>query len=881
LKPRTRAALFAAGVALAGVAVASALPGSSPVATFSPDPAGGSPGDTPEAATTSSTQTTMGQHSQNPPRGSVSAATGIRELRTGSNGGSSLVVGSDGAVAAVTAAIGKSLSTSGPDAFAVRYAAAFGLTSAHSLNKATTEALPGGDTVDRYQQTAGGLPVLGGQIVITSHGKQVRSAIADTSGLTPVSTKATVSAATAAETALSSAASETGLTATTLQAAKPELALYDPSLIGAPGPANLRPTWQVEITATDGSEVATVLVDALDGKARLTVSERQSVRNRVVCDLANKGVDLAIASNYACSKTTVLGIQPSTRTEGEEPVGVADVDYAYDMLGATYDFYKSNFGVDSFDGRGAQIRATVRVCYLAATVSECPYENAYWDGSQFVFGKGFVADDVVAHEYTHAITQYSSHLMYAYQPGAINEALSDIMGEFVDQQYGAGNEADPSLTWQIGEDLSIGTIRSMSNPGAYRQPRTVGGTYWYNGTADSGGVHTNSGVANYAAYLIAGGPNGIGNAKSAQLWWRVMHMLPSGAGYERLGQTLKSACSQLLGHFGFTPANCSVVSDAVEATGMWGSYYDGLGLHCDGSDSADGQPYDTIYFDGFEKPRTWPTTSDYYWLSLPSPFARYQYAAHGVGSLNGWTPNNSGNGTTATMPTAVTIPASNPSGVYLYFAQSTLDPSSTAGVNLQVSVNGGAWTGAAVLGGPATGALVQKPGYTGERVDLAPYAGKQVRFRFVLQTASNNNLLDWYVDDFTIYSCAQRPAAPTGYAYYDGTTAVVGGLTTTFIPYSPSQQIDHYEVTFSPALPGAPETIPATAPGLPVGLTVPNTDLLPRTVKVRAVTNLGTAGDWVTLSLSTTMSVLCQQAAYPLPILARKVSCTVTPLPRR
>lgn len=874
-------ALLAAGLTLGVVAVATALPNGSPVSTVLPAPApaetgSGMPETTATAATSGTGATERGRTA---PRGSISAAAGIRELRTAGNGRNSVTVAADGAVTTATAPAGKALATSGADAFTARYAAAFGLTSAHTLTKAGSETLPGGDTVSRYQQTAGGLPILGGQIVVTSRGKQVRAAIAETSVRTPVSTKATVAAGTAAQTALTSAAAEIGLPAATLRAGKPALTLFDPALLGAAGAAGLRPTWQVEITDADGGEVATVLVDGLDGTTRLTMSERQTARNRIVCDLANAAVNLDIASTYACTSGTALGQKASTRTEGEGASGIADIDRAYDMLGATYDYYKSNFGVDSFDGRGAQLRATVRACYKSTLGTACPYENAFWEGTQFVFGAGFATDDVVAHEYTHAVTEWSSHLIYAYQSGAINEALSDIMGEFVDQQYVAANEANPALLWQLGEDLPGGAIRSMNNPAVHGQPSQVGDAYWYKGQADSGGVHTNSGVANHAAYLIAAGPGGIGNAKSAQLWWRVMHLLPSGAGYEMLSQTLKSACTQLTGRFGFTPADCTVVAEVAD-TGMSESLYATntyKGVHCLGSDSADAQPYDTLYFDGFEKPGTWPTTSSYYWLNIPSSVAQYQYAATGSGSLNGWSPNTGGNGTTATMPRSVTLPAD----AYLFFNHSALDPSTSAGVDLQVSVNGGTWTAMAIPSSSLTivGRLEQRSGYTGEMIDLAAYAGKSVRFRFVLRTASNTNLFDWYVDDFRVYTCAQRPSAPTGYAYYDGSTAVVGGLLTNFLPYQPAgQTLDHYELSYSSPLPGAPTSIPASQ-AVPAGFTLAGTDGISRTVKVRAVTNTGVAGDWAYLQLTTSAPVNCQRVAYSVfKPLGR--NCSVV-LPRR
>jgi Zn-dependent metalloprotease len=63
-----------------------------------------------------------------------------------------------------------------------------------------------------------------------------------------------------------------------------------------------------------------------------------------------------------------------------------------------------------------------------------PIQNAYWDTSTEAFwiGTGFAIDDVVAHEYTHPVTDSIAGLIYFGEPGAISESLSDIWGEFID-----------------------------------------------------------------------------------------------------------------------------------------------------------------------------------------------------------------------------------------------------------------------------------------------------------------------------------------------------------------------------------------------------------------------------------------------------------------
>ncbi len=60
---------------------------------------------------------------------------------------------------------------------------------------------------------------------------------------------------------------------------------------------------------------------------------------------------------------------------------------------------------------------------------------------------------------------------------------------------------------------------------------------------------------------------GIGLAKSAQLWFRVMHQLSSGPDYRALGRALTSACVQMVGH-GMSRAECAEVNEGADAVGM-------------------------------------------------------------------------------------------------------------------------------------------------------------------------------------------------------------------------------------------------------------------------------------------------------------------------
>ncbi|KJD46061.1 M4 family metallopeptidase [Paenibacillus terrae] len=165
----------------------------------------------------------------------------------------------------------------------------------------------------------------------------------------------------------------------------------------------------------------------------------------------------------------------------------------------TYDYYKNKFGRDSIDGRGMQIRSTVHYGKK--------YNNAFWNGSQMTYGDGdgklftfFSGDpDVVGHELTHGVTEFTSNLEYYGESGALNEAFSDIIG----------NDMDGS-NWLLGDGIYTPNIpgdalRSLSDPTKYGQPDHYSNFYPDPNNDDEGGVHTNSGIINKAYYLLAQG----------------------------------------------------------------------------------------------------------------------------------------------------------------------------------------------------------------------------------------------------------------------------------------------------------------------------------------------------------------------------------------
>ncbi|QNN53446.1 M4 family metallopeptidase [Nocardioides mesophilus] len=177
------------------------------------------------------------------------------------------------------------------------------------------------------------------------------------------------------------------------------------------------------------------------------------------------------------------------------------------------DFYGDVFGRNSIDGQGMKIISIVHW--------DRNYCNAFWNGSYMTYGDGDGKGclplsgglDVDGHELTHGVTEFTSGLIYENESGALNEAFSDMMGNTI-EFYAAKKGLDPAATpdFRIGEDVinastpATAGFRNMGDPAEFGDPDHL--VEKYTGTADSGGVHSNSGIANHAYYLtVKGGQN--------------------------------------------------------------------------------------------------------------------------------------------------------------------------------------------------------------------------------------------------------------------------------------------------------------------------------------------------------------------------------------
>ncbi|WP_079062896.1 M4 family metallopeptidase [Peterkaempfera griseoplana] len=218
------------------------------------------------------------------------------------------------------------------------------------------------------------------------------------------------------------------------------------------------------------------------------------------------------------------------RNEGADPVTDGTANRAYDSLGLTFAFYKEAYNRHSIDDANLPLDASVH--YRRS------FNNAFWDGERMVFGDGdglvfndfTISHDIVGHELTHGVTQYTVGLVYEGQSGALNESISDVFGSLV-KQYARRQTAEEA-DWLIGAGIFTPAVhgqalRSMKAPGtAFNDPRLGGkdpqpdnmGGY-VDDPLDHGGVHTNSGIPNHAFYLVASAIGGFAWERAGQIWY--------------------------------------------------------------------------------------------------------------------------------------------------------------------------------------------------------------------------------------------------------------------------------------------------------------------------------------------------------------------------
>ena len=415
----------------------------------------------------------------------------------------------------------RSASPSTEGSFTLEGAAAAAYTLPDDVTKVWSTTYPDGTTQTRYQQVVAGAEVLGGQVTV----------LEDASG------------------------GATSVIGAHFPALEPSN-VRTLSLADSLGVA-------VRVLGAAGERDSTLKIDPQDGRLYYEVDTRRfdtrptlwvdattgAVRNRFDA-LAEEGEGIGIKGDTKTFDTSgpdgayrtissdgrqetydaqnrtnhpgVLMSDPDDVWDADQPQNLSpsqaagvDAHYYAELVD---DFYGDTFGRDSIDDNGMTIISTVHY--------DVGYCNAFWNGEQMTYGDGDTPAtckplsgglDVIGHELTHGVTEFTSGLIYENESGALNESFSDMMGnttEFYADRAGRDPAAAPD--WLIGEDVipagpyggSEAGFRDMGDPRADGDPDHY--SERYTGTSDNGGVHTNSGIPNHAYYLAVNGGTNAG-----------------------------------------------------------------------------------------------------------------------------------------------------------------------------------------------------------------------------------------------------------------------------------------------------------------------------------------------------------------------------------
>lgn len=655
------------------------------------------------------------------------------------------------------------------------YGALFGLGhTTDGVREIQREQVPAGGTMLKYQQLYQGVPIVAGEIVVAvTAQRRIRNVHAEVLPIetNAIDTRPRISRQDAQYTALVLVQRRRQASTDQLVVSEPSLWIFNPKLLGGPQLPQTTLNWRMEVTGTseDGRPVREfVLVNAHTGTVTIHFSQIAHALSQRICD-NNSALDADGNPDNNCASD-----KQAIRTNSPTDTGKADVDIAWEFTKATYDYYKTVLNRDSIDNKGMQLISLVNYCVPG--LGGCPYENAFWDGVMMTYGATFAnADDVVAHELTHGVTERTAGLFYYFQSGAINEALSDIFGELVDRAHD-GRSVDASDTpWLMGEDLSIGAIRDMQDPPAFGQPDKMSATD-YTADAnmdDSGGVHTNSGVANKAAYLLIVGDtfNGqtvsaIGDTKTAALFYGTMtQYLTSGSDYADLADALATVCAgyALDGVFSFTSSDCNQVNKAILATEMTTSPQNAPAPEAAMCSDINVPlvSWSESFNDG--KFSSWKSAPAKIWTSFEG------YAPDGSKVLYGINQAKAGSATIQ-LKAPILIPEQAFLHLQHYYLFEYDDSASYDGGLIEYSSDGKNWTDAGPLittngysqilhvgsDNPMGGSLAfggTSNGYMSSRLDVSTLAGQKLYFRFRIVTDAAVGYDGWLIDNLKLYQC--------------------------------------------------------------------------------------------------------------------------------
>ncbi len=263
----------------------------------------------------------------------------------------------------------------------------------------------------------------------------------------------------------------------------------------------------------------------------------------------------------------------------------------HSYAGWTYDYFFKRFGRRGWNNADLPIPQFVnptRQQDIFLYYSEFPFffDNAFYccggvpNVSFMAYGVGAPAGiftageikalagslEVVAHEITHGVSDFTNGLGASCESGGLNESFSDQMGVSVEFY-----QRPSTANYRLGEDVWPNGIRDMGNPALFGDPDNVS-------VATICEVHYLAGIPNQAFYLaIEGGRNrtsgltvqGVGAANREQIervFYRAftLKLVPSSGFVDAANATIVSAREL----FGANSAAERAVTQAWQAVGV-------------------------------------------------------------------------------------------------------------------------------------------------------------------------------------------------------------------------------------------------------------------------------------------------------------------------
>ncbi len=251
-----------------------------------------------------------------------------------------------------------------------------------------------------------------------------------------------------------------------------------------------------------------------------------------------------------------------------------------------YDYYQDKLGRKSFDNNGGKIVVNIGVGQNALQGSSKDNEwfNASYVSGPFYIGSHngmpmSIALDVIAHEFTHGVVEYTAGLEYKGESGALNESYADIFGSIIENK-----------NFQLGE--SVEEIRDMTDPNKYGDPFKKDGKFFFPTDEetyteewrtdlmkraaaagsplsvwtdyDNGGVHINSGVSNYAAYKMYEDGAFKDKDEMAQVYYNSLFLMTSTSDFEDCALAVIQSAKSL----GLAEDKIKIITDAFVETNM-------------------------------------------------------------------------------------------------------------------------------------------------------------------------------------------------------------------------------------------------------------------------------------------------------------------------